>query len=391
MIDKITSLTGDNNSQNSVTTTVVTQTKTSLPITADIIKERLETLPKTQKIKEGNTNKKIKIAINGFGRIGRQFFKVAFIHPGMEIVAINDLGDIENLAYLLEFDTVYGHYDKEVKANKDSLEVDGKVIKFFSGPDPAKLPWKELQVDIVVESTGVFTTFEKAKSHLDAGAKRVVISAPAKDEETPTSTPNINLDALTKSKITSNASCTTNSATPLAVILENSVGIEAAVLNTVHGYTASQMLVDGPVKKDFRRGRAAAQNMVPTSSGAAIATEKAVSQIKGKMDAMAIRVPVPSGSILDFTFIAKRETSVEEINKILKDAAQKNEWQGIFTVTDKPLVSSDILKNPHGSVADLDLTRVVGKKLVKVMAWYDNEWGYVNMLLKHVQTVGKLI
>lgn len=333
-------------------------------------------------------NKIPKIAINGFGRIGRQFFKVAFDSPEIEIAAINDLGSLENLAYLLEFDTVYGHYGKNIKISGGFLEVDGKKIKFFQEADPANLPWKDLDIDIVVESTGRFTAYDKAMPHLKAGAKRVVITAPAKDEnETITATPNVNEKALAMSKITSNASCTTNAITPVAAVMMKNPGIKYSLLNTIHGVTAEQNLVDGPMPplhKDFRRGRAAGFNIVPTSTGAAIAAAKAIPEMKEKFDGIAIRVPVPAGSILDFTFIAERKTSIEEINNIFIEESKKPEWEGILMVTDQPLVSSDILRNPHGAIIDLSLTRVVGGKLVKVMSWYDNEWGYANMLLKHV-------
>lgn len=333
----------------------------------------------------------MRVAINGFGRIGRQFFKVAFGKPKIDIVAINDLGDIKNIAYLLEYDTVYGHYDKKIETNDNFLIIDGKSIKYLSESEPAKLPWKDLKIDIVVESTGRFTSYEKAKVHLDSGAKRVVISAPAKDEgETITATPNVNESALAKSKITSNASCTTNAITPIAQIMCKNPGVKYSVLNTVHGITAEQNLVDGPMPalhKDFRRGRAAGFNIVPTTTGAAIAAAKAIPELKDKFDGIALRVPVIAGSILDFTFIAKRKTSIEEINNIFIEEAKKLEWQGILEATDKPLVSSDILKNPHGAIVDLNLTRVVAGELVKVMSWYDNEWGYSEMLLKHILTL----
>lgn len=329
-------------------------------------------------------DKKLRIAINGFGRIGRQFFKIAFERPELEIVAFNDLGDLNNLAYLLEFDSVYGHYEKRVEVKNNSLVVDGKTIKYLNEPDPSKLPWKDLDIDVVIESTGRFTSYDKAKAHLDAGAKRVVISAPAKDEgETITATPNVNIDALAKAKITTNASCTTNAITPVAAIMTVKPGVKYSLLNTVHGYTATQNLVDGP-NKDYRRGRAAAWNIVPTTTGAAVATAKAIPAMKDKFDGIALRVPVASGSILDFTFISQRKTSVDEINGIFIEESKKPEWKGILTVTDKPLVSSDILKNPHGAIVDLNLTRVVGGELVKVMVWYDNEWGYANMLVRHV-------
>jgi len=337
-------------------------------------------------------NKKLRISINGFGRIGRQFFKIAFERTDLEIVAFNDLGDLNNLAYLLEFDSVYGHYDKTVEIQDGNLVVGGKTIKYISESEPAKLPWKDLDIDIVVESTGRFTSYEKAKAHLDAGAKRVVLSAPAHDEgETITVTPNVNEEAMARSKITTNASCTTNAVTPVAAVMIVKPGVKYSLLNTIHGYTSSQNLVDGPNKKDPRRGRAAAWNIVPSTTGAAIATAKAVPGMKDKFDGLALRVPVASGSILDFTFISERKTSVDEINNIFIEESKKPEWQGILTVTDKPLVSSDILKNTHGAIVDLNLTRVVGGELVKVMVWYDNEWGYASMLARHVVSLAPFV
>ncbi len=340
-------------------------------------------------------NKIPKIAINGFGRIGRQFFKVAFGSPEIEIVAINDLGSLENLAYLLEFDTVYSRYDKKIEIGKKELIVDGKPIRFLNETNPGLLPWKDLGIDIVVESTGRFASYDKAKVHLDAGAKRVVITAPAQDEEeTITATPNVNEKALARSKISSNASCTTNAVTPVAAIMMKNPGIKYSLLNTVHGITAEQSLVDGPtppLHEDFRRGRAAFGNLVPTTTGAAIAAAKAIPGMKDKFDGIALRAPVLAGSILDFTFLALRKTSAEEINNIFIEEAKKPEWKGIMTVTDKPIVSSDILRNPHGAIIDLDLTRVVGNELVKVMSWYDNEWGYANMLLKHILSLIPLL
>lgn len=347
-------------------------------------------------------NKKTRIAINGFGRIGRIFFRHAFGHPDIDIVAINDLGAPENMAYLLKYDTVYGPYEKSVEVSakgetsptggKNVLVVDGKEIKILSEKDPALLPWKDLDIDIVVESTGVFESHEASEPHLTAGAKRVVITAPAKDEITPTSTPNVGEEFLKLDKITSNASCTTNVATPVMAVMSVNPGIKKAVLNTVHAYTASQGIVDGPDKKDdFRRARAAAQNIVPSTTGAAIAATKAFPLLKGKFDGISLRVPVVCGSIMDFTFIASRPTSVEEINSIFKQAATEKQWQGILAVTEEPLVSSDILKNPHGSIIDLLLTKVIDGDLVKILAWYDNEWGYASTLLKHVLAVSKLL
>ncbi len=337
-------------------------------------------------------NKKTRIAINGFGRIGRIFFRSAYGHPDLEFVAINDLGSVENLAYLLKYDTVYGHYDKPVEVKNGKLKVDGKEILILSEKDPGALPWKDLDVDIVVESTGVFESRDKAMPHLTAGAKRVVITAPAKDEITPTATPNVGEEFLKLDKITSNASCTTNAATPVMAVMGANPGIKKAVLNTVHAYTASQGLVDGPDKRDdFRRARAAAQNIVPSTTGAAIAATKALPSLAGKFDGISLRVPVICGSIMDFTFIAARPTSVEEINNIFRKAAAEKQWQEILAVTEEPLVSSDIIRNPNGSIVDLMMTRVIDGDLVKVLAWYDNEWGYASMLLSHVLAVSKLL
>lgn len=341
--------------------------------------------------------KKIRVAINGAGRIGRAFIRASHAEKAIEIVAINDLGDISNIAYLLKYDTVYGRsaFSVEVAEDKKSLILDGKEVRFVSEKDPTALPWKDLNIDVVVESTGFFTKFDAARAHITAGAKRVVISAPAKDDPKNdtegTVLMGINEDALGKCEITSNASCTTNAASPVVQILHEAIGIEKALLNTTHSYTASQSIVDGPKPKDFKEGRAAAQNMVPTSTGAAIALTKVLTDLTGKFDGIAIRVPTPAGSIADITFVAKRDTSVEEINSILKKAAGEERWKGIFAVTEDELVSSDIIGSSYGSVADLGLTKVVGGNLVKVMAWYDNEMGYTHTLVKHVIKLGSSI
>lgn len=333
-----------------------------------------------------------KIAINGFGRIGRIFFRQAFDHADLDIVAINDLGSPENLAYLLKYDTVYGRYDKPAEIKDGKLVIDDKEITMFQETDPAKLPWKDLGVDIVIESTGIFDSRDKAVAHLDAGAKRVVISAPAKDEITPTVTPGLATDNLKLDKITSNASCTTNAVNPVMSVMMANPGIKKAFLSTIHGYTATQGLVDGPDKKDdFRRARAAAQNIVPSTTGAAEATTRVLPDLKGKFNGLAIRVPIISGSLIDITFLANRPTSVEEINNIFREAASRPEWQGILTVTEDPIVSSDILRDPHGSIVDLALTRVVDGDLVKIFSWYDNEWGYCSMLLRHALTVAQML
>lgn len=342
--------------------------------------------------------KKTRIAINGFGRIGRAFLKVARKRGELEIVAVNDLGNIDNFAYLLKYDSAYGVSDFEVSVDKasNSLVIDGHKVKFISEKDPTKLPWKELNIDIVVESTGLFTSGEKAQAHIDAGAKRVVVSAPTKDEKdakvkSATILMAMNEEKMKDSLITSNASCTTNAASPLIAILDEAIGVDKAMLNTVHAYTASQALVDGPSKKDLREGRAAAMNIVPSSTGAAIAVTKIMPELSGKFDGISMRVPVVTGSIVDVTFLSKKETSTEEVNSILKKAAASDRWQGIFTVTEEDLVSRDIVGNPHASIADLAFTRVVGGNLVKVLAWYDNEMGYTYTLVEHVVKAGRLI
>ena len=339
------------------------------------------------------TNKKINVAINGFGRIGRSFLRSVYLQykDEINIVAVNDLGDMDNLAYLLKYDTAQGStgFDVQASENGEHIMVNGDDIKVFQEKDPSQLPWKEHDIDVVIESTGFFTEYAKAKAHLDAGAKKVVISAPAKGEkvdgiESGTVIMGVNSEKLRVCQISSNGSCTTNAGSPLVAILNETVGIEKALLNTTHGYTSTQSIVDGPVRgSDYRKGRAAAQNIIPTSTGAAIAVTKAIPDLVGKFDGIACRVPVVAGSIADVTFLAKRDTSVEEINQILTDAAKTDRWKGIFTVSTEPIVSSDIIGNTHGSIADLPMTRVVDGNLVKVMAWYDNEMGYTNTLIRH--------
>lgn len=342
--------------------------------------------------------KKIRVAINGFGRIGRAFYKVAKQRQEIEVVAVNDLGSLESLAYLLKYDTAYGVSDFEVTYDekKKVIVADGVEIRVVSEKDPANLPWKEMGIDIVVESTGLFTSSEKANAHILAGAKRVVVTAPIKDS--PESTVkgetilmSMNEEKLENCVISSNASCTTNAGSPLIAILDEALGIEKALLNTVHAYTASQALVDGPSKKDLREGRAAAQNIVPSSTGAAIAVTQVAPKLKGLFDGISIRVPVITGSIVDVTFVSKKDTTAEEVNNILKKAAKEARWNGIFTVTEEQLVSHDIVGNRHASIADLAFTRVVGGNLVKVLAWYDNEMGYTYTLVEHVIKAGRLV
>jgi len=342
--------------------------------------------------------KKTRVAINGFGRIGRAFLKVARQRSEIEIVAVNDLGSLESLAYLLKYDTAYGvsSFDISINEKNHSLIIDGAEVQFTSEKDPTKLPWKAMDIDVVVESTGLFTSGDKAQAHIVAGAKRVVVSAPTKDAadavvKSETILMSMNEDKLETCKVSSNASCTTNAGSPLIAILDETLGIEKALLNTVHAYTASQALVDGPSKKDLREGRAAAQNMVPSSTGAAIAVTKIIPKLEGKFDGISIRVPVITGSIVDITFISKKDTTAEEVNTLLKKAAAQDRWRNIFTVTEEPLVSHDIIGNRHASIADLEMTRVVGGNLVKVLAWYDNEMGYTYTLVEHVIKAGRLV
>jgi len=341
---------------------------------------------------------KARVAINGFGRIGRLFFRQAFGNPDLEIVAINDLGDVENLAYLLKYDTVYGRYGKEVKADipNGKLIVDGTAINFIQVQEPTQLTWKDMAVDIVIESTGFYDGYDKSKVHLAAGAKRVVITAPAKDDDGPdgqTVLMGVNEENMKTCAITSNGSCTTNSASPVMQILSENPGIIKATLSTVHAYTATQSLVDGPIRggHDYRKGRAAAHNTVPETTGAAISVARAIPELKGKFDGVSFRVPNITGSISDITFLAKRKTSVEEINKILTDAAALPRWQGILKVTTDQLVSLDIVGEPYGAIVSLDLTKVIDGDLVKILSWYDNEAGYVSTLIKHVQKVAAIL
>jgi glyceraldehyde 3-phosphate dehydrogenase len=337
---------------------------------------------------------KARVAINGFGRIGRLFFKSAFENPNFEVVALNDLGDVENLAYLLKYDSVYGRYEKDIKADlpNGKLIVDGREIAFLQVKDPTQLPWKALNIDIVIEATGLFDEYAKAKVHLAAGAKRVVITAPAKDEDGAdgqTVLVGVNEDNFKTCPITSNGSCTTNSASPVIEVLSENPGIVKAALSTVHAYTATQSLVDGPIRggHDYRKGRAAAHNTVPETTGAAISVARAIPELKGKFDGLSFRVPNITGSISDITFIAKRPTTVEEIAKIIEDAAALPRWQGILKVTRDQLVSSDIIGEPYGAIVPLDLVKVIDGDMVKVLSWYDNEAGYVSTLIKHVEKV----
>ena len=339
--------------------------------------------------------RKTRVAINGLGRIGRAFFRMAQGREDLEIVAVNDLGDIENLVYLLKYDTVYGRSAFDPVAKDGAIAVGEHTVRFISERDPSTLPWSELDVDVVVEATGVFASYEKAKAHLTAGAKRVVVSAPVKDDPEAagvtgaTVLMGVNEEKLATCEVTSNASCTTNAASPLVAILDEGIGIEQALLNTVHAYTSTQSLVDSPNPKDFRRGRAAAQNIIPNSTGAAIAVTKAYPSLEGKFDGIAIRVPVAVGSLVDVTFVAKRAVTTEEVNEVLTTAAASPRWQGLFAVTNEQLVSSDIIGATFASIADLSYTRVAGGTLVKVLAWYDNETSYTATLIAHAVKAGQ--
>ncbi len=328
----------------------------------------------------------MKIAINGFGRIGRAAAKIILEKEELELVAVNDLGDINTLAHLLKYDSVYGIYDKEVGVKDGCLTVDGQKINFISEKDPAALPWGELGVDVVIESTGIFLEAEKANAHIKAGAEKVILSAPAKDD-TPTYVLGVNADKYKDEKIISNASCTTNCITPVMKVLEDAFGIDKSLMTTIHSYTADQNLVDGP-HKDLRRARGAAINIVPTTTGAAKAAYKAIPTLENKFDGLSIRVPSPVVSLSDITVLLKKKTTVEEVNGALAKASE-NELEDVLTVTDEPVVSTDLIGDPSSAIVDLALTQVVDGDLVKIVAWYDNEWGYSNRLVELAQLIGK--
>lgn len=335
---------------------------------------------------------KTRVAINGFGRIGRNAFKVAFERSDLEIVAINDLTSPETLAHLLKHDSNYGTYGKEVKFDEKGIIVDGKHIQIFAERDPAALPWGEHKIDVVIESTGFFVDPEKAKAHIQAGAKKVVLSAPAKGEGATTVVLGVNEGALDESgDIISNASCTTNCITPVAAVIEAHFGIEKAMMTTVHSYTASQALQDGPNAKDKREMRNAAENIVPTTTGASKAAGLALPALNGIFGGMSVRVPTPVVSLSDFVIITKRDVTPEEVNEVFKKAAKEPYYQGILDVTEEELVSSDFIGNSHSCIVDLNLTAVTGGNMLKVVAWYDNEWGYSNRLVEVVADTGRLL
>lgn len=321
------------------------------------------------------------IAINGMGRIGRAALKIVLDTPQLNLVAVNDIVPVDNIAYLLRYDTAYGRYGKSVEVQGNSLVIDGQQIAFLSEKDPAQLPWGDMDVDIVLECTGIFRTKDDLEKHRQAGAEYVILSAPAKgDDDMPTIVYGVNEPPMDE-HIMSCASCTTNCITPVVEIMGRRVGVEKAIMTTIHAYTASQGVVDGASKKT-RRGRAAAANFVPTSTGAAIATTRALPEFVGKFDGVAVRGPVPAGSLADLVFLTKRPTTVEEINSIFQEEAGSERYHGILGATEDPIVSSDIIEDPRASVVDLGMTQVVDGDLVKIMSWYDNEWGYANQMVR---------
>ncbi|EKD76609.1 MAG: hypothetical protein ACD_43C00049G0003 [uncultured bacterium] len=334
----------------------------------------------------------IRIAINGFGRIGASAFRIALDRPELEVVAINGLGSIQMAAHLLQYDSVYGKYERTVSTNGDDyLVVDGKKYRRYAEKDPKVLPWKDLKVDVVLECTGIFTNREGASQHLTAGAKHVIISAPAKDKDIGTYVMSVNQAEIGNDTISSNASCTTNCIGPVMKVMMDTFGVEKAMMTTIHSYTADQNLVDGTHKADIRRARGAALNIIPTSTGAAKAFGKTMPSYQGIFDGFALRVPTPAGSVSDMTMITKRDVTVDEVKKALTDAAAQPNYKGILAVTNEPVVSSDIVGRPESSIVDLSLTMVVGGNLVKIVSWYDNEFGYANRLVDMAIMAGKKI
>jgi glyceraldehyde 3-phosphate dehydrogenase len=329
-----------------------------------------------------------RIAINGFGRIGRNTFKAGFDKPGFDVVAVNDLTDAKTLAHLLKYDSTYRTWDKNVSSDEKNLIVNGKKIPVIAEKDPKVLPWGKMDVDVVLECTGRFTSEEGAMQHVTAGAKRVIISAPAKGGNVPTHVIGVNeKGAWKEAKVINNASCTTNCIAPVAAIMHGAFGVKKAMMTTIHSYTADQVLQDGP-HKDLRRARSAPQNIIPTTTGAAIATTEVIPELKGLFDGISIRVPTPCVSLSDFTFLLNRKTTKEEVNDVLKKAAKNPIYKGILEVTEEELVSSDFIGNPASSIVDLPFTQVVDGDMVKVLAWYDNEWGYSHRLAEIAILVG---
>jgi glyceraldehyde 3-phosphate dehydrogenase len=324
------------------------------------------------------------VAINGLGRIGRAALKILLDGDGLNLVAVNDVADVDNLAYLLRYDTVYGRYHRRVSTVDGALLIDDQRIPTFAERDPANLPWADLGVDLVLECTGVFKTEDDLKKHLQAGASFVILSAPTSSETVPTVVHGVNRPDSSP-QIISCASCTTNCITPVIEVAHRHIGVQRAVMTTIHAYTAGQQLVDSPAKS-FRRGRAGAANLVPTSTGAARATTRAVSDLADRFDGIAVRVPIPVGSMADIVFVADRPTTVEEVNDAFRREASDERYRGILGASEDPLVSADIVGDPHAAIVDLDLTRVVDGTLVKVMAWYDNEWGFTHQMIREARS-----
>jgi glyceraldehyde 3-phosphate dehydrogenase len=323
----------------------------------------------------------LNVAINGLGRIGRATLKIVLNNPAMHLAAVNDLLPAENLAYLLKFDSVYGRWSSEVHAHASRLTIDNTEYPVLSQRDPAKLPWREMGVDVVFECTGVFSVLDDLVKHIEAGARLVILSAPAKSDDIPTVVHAVNRPQQTPAQVVSCASCTTNCITPVVEIMGRRIGIRKATMTTIHAYTANQPMVDSG-RKDYRKGRAGASNLVPTTTGAAIATTRAMPEYKGKFDGVAVRVPVLVGSLADIVFVTVRETSVEEVNRVFTEEASGARYRQVLTVTEEPIVSSDIIQQPYASIVDLSLTQVVHQDLVKIMSWYDNEWGYANQMVR---------
>ena len=321
------------------------------------------------------------VAINGFGRIGRATFKILLDTPELEVVAVNDLIPTDNLGYLLKYDTVYGRYETPVEVKEDALVVGGKEYRFLNEKDPASLPWQELEVDIAFECTGVFTNKDDLEKHLEAGAKKAILSAASKSAELVHIVYGVNTSDSDSVRMVSTASCTTNCITPVVEVMGRRIGVEKAIMTTIHAYTSSQSIVDGPSKK-IRRGRAGAANLVPTTTGAAVATSRALPEYRDKFDGVAVRAPVAIGSIADIAFVLNRQTSVEEINDIFTEEADTDRYKGVLGVAEDPIVSSDIIRDPRASIVDLGMTKLVDGDLAKVMSWYDNEWGYCSQMVR---------
>ena len=361
------------------------QNKTVVKATKKLVRKSVAKKSISKKSVKRGKRKMIRVAINGFGRIGRMVYRAGLTHPEIEFVAVNDITDNKTLAHLLKYDSAHGKFEGDLSYDNKGLIVNGKKLLVLAEKDPAKLPWKDLQIDVVVESTGFFTTYDKCKLHLDAGAKKVLLSAPGKEGEFFTMVKGVNEHLYKGQLIVSNASCTTNCLAPLVKVLDDNFGVEKGFMTTVHAYTVDQRLVDGP-HNDLRRARSAAVNIVPTTTGAAKTVAEVMPQLKGKLDGMAIRVPVQDGSITDFTCVLKKSTTSEEINKLFKSVSE-HELKGILEYSDEPLVSTDIVGNVNSSIFDSLSTNVIDGKLVKVVAWYDNEWGYSNRMIDLIKII----